>query len=225
MEIYCVKLPSYTDNSRMQSLLYKLPLSKQQKIMKFVRKEDALRALTSEILSRSVICDRLKVKNSDIEFCYNDYGKPFLKKFDGLQFNNSHSGDWVVCAIDTLPIGIDVEKISAIDFDIAGHFFSKQECRDLFDKEDERRLGYFFDLWTLKESYIKAAGKGLSIPLDSFTIRVTNKGVTLETQNEFKNCFLKQYEIDVGYRMAVCAMHNCFCDNVILRDFYSTFLG
>ncbi len=71
-----------------------------------------------------------------------------------------------------MPVGVDIEKIRPIDFAIAERFFTASEYRLLMDTAEQERLQLFYTLWTLKESYIKFVGKGLSIPLDSFAIEL-----------------------------------------------------
>jgi len=67
--------------------------------------------------------------------------------------------------------------------------FSKEEASDLFAKEDNEKTEYFFELWTLKESYIKADGRGLSLPLNSFFFRIENDNVIFVSESE-KRIFL-----------------------------------
>ncbi|AZK45736.1 4'-phosphopantetheinyl transferase family protein [Paenibacillus lentus] len=214
MEIYGVQLEPNITSLSIWSLIEVLPLERQERIHRFIRKEDALRTLTADILSRLLICSRLNMKNRDICLIQNAYGKPLLKEDYGLHFNNSHSGKWVVCAIDEAPVGIDVEEVKEIDLGLAERFFSKQECIDLHRLQDDNRLSYFFDLWTLKESYIKAAGMGLSLPLDSFSIRVSPERIELNTRNELNCCSFRQYDIDSAYKLSVCAMHDRLPDHI-----------
>lgn len=88
--------------------------------------------------------------------------------------------------MDNLPVGIDVEQIKPIDIKISERFFSKQEFNKLLGKSYTEREPYFYELWTLQESYIKAVEKGLSIPLDSFTIRINGGNITVcSKKNEF----------------------------------------
>nr|WP_269320157.1 4'-phosphopantetheinyl transferase superfamily protein [Brevibacillus thermoruber] len=68
-----------------------------------------------------------------------------------------------------------MERIVRMDLHIADHLFTPQENRILASKTGDARLAYFFHVWTLKESYVKAVGKGLSIPLDSFSVVCANE--------------------------------------------------
>jgi 4'-phosphopantetheinyl transferase len=109
-----------------------------------------------------------------------------------IHFNISHAGEWVLCAISNTEIGIDIELIQPIDLDIAKYYFSEVEYMDLQRKEGAEKVSYFFDLWTLKESYIKARGMGLSIPLKDFCIRITHEGITFSGKEMNENWFFKQ---------------------------------
>jgi len=66
-----------------------------------------------------------------------------------------------------------------IDIKIADRFFSKQESEVLGQTMEERKKSVFFDFWTLKESYIKAKGRGLSIPLDKFSFTISRGGTAI----------------------------------------------
>ncbi len=223
IKIYAVKLDFYF-NKINELTKYTSP-EKKERLKRFYKKEDSIRCLVSDILARYEICRSLRLKNNEIIFFNNENGKPLLKNNPGYHFNLSHSGDWVVCAVNERPIGIDVEKIHPIDLDIAKRFFSCTEYNDLMSKNDSMRLDFFYDLWTLKESYIKAIGKGLFVSLNSFYIKVINKN-EIKIFDEKGNClsfFLKQYDIDADYKLAVCSMDDVFPKGIIIKnmnDFY-----
>ncbi|HZJ82440.1 MAG TPA: hypothetical protein VFD57_01375 [Clostridia bacterium] len=48
-------------------------------------------------------------------------------------FNVPHSGNWGVCVEANNPVGMDIERIKAVDFNIAKRFFTKKEYRNLMD--------------------------------------------------------------------------------------------
>ena len=114
------------------------------------------------------------IKPAQWEFDKNRYGKPFVKNAISLplQFNLSHTEGLIVLGVTlNREIGVDVEWLGrhGQTVEIAERFFSSQEVAQLRALPEACRRDRFFDLWTLKEAYIKACGMGLSIPLDQFT--------------------------------------------------------
>lgn len=93
-----------------------------------------------------------------------------------LRFNISHTTELIVCAVALeYDLGADVEYIGR-NTDVLGitdRYFSTVEIDELFSLPSEaQQRSRFFDYWTLKESYIKAWGGGLSIPLDQFSFHI-----------------------------------------------------
>jgi 4'-phosphopantetheinyl transferase len=158
-------------------------------------------------LARYAICKRLGISNRDLDFGANEYGKPVLHEPNGIHFNISHSGNWVVCAVDDTVVGIDVEMIKPIDFKIAERFFSRDEYISFMNQPEEIKLKYFYMIWTLKESYIKAEGKGLSIPLNSFTIRMESNDISVSVNNEIREFYFYQSFLDSDTVYAVCTLY------------------
>lgn len=121
MQIIAVNISEELSVNDFEELLSYVPLEK-QKIKSFLHFKDAKRTLVGEILVRSILGKQLSLKNKDINIYYNAYGKPYIK-IEGNYFNLSHSGDWVVCAFDSSPVGIDVEIIKLIDLSLVLSFF------------------------------------------------------------------------------------------------------
>jgi 4'-phosphopantetheinyl transferase len=92
-----------------------------------------------------------------------------------LRFNLSHTTGMVVCGV-TLDrdIGVDVEDSQrrVRTCELANRFFSAREVESLHALPESQRRGAFFRYWTLKESYLKARGIGLSIPLNQFSFQL-----------------------------------------------------
>lgn len=106
-------------------------------------------------------------------FALGDHGKPAIESpsHAGLEFNLSHTHGLIVCAVRRGgAVGVDVENCQRHNggIDLARRFFAAGEVAALEVAAEEDRRELFFRFWTLKESFIKARGRGLSLPLDRF---------------------------------------------------------
>lgn len=132
--------------------------------------------LVSHAFVRRVLSEYASVDPVDWQFTTGPLGKPliaFPSEFTFLQMNYSHTQGMIACAVCKYgEVGVDVEDASRpIDLAIADRYFSKLECEQLFELPAEHCLRRFFELWTLKEAYLKARGAGLHLPLDGFSFR------------------------------------------------------
>jgi 4'-phosphopantetheinyl transferase len=101
---------------------------------------------------------------------YNAFGRPLIN--DRIDFNISHSGDYVICAAtDTGRVGIDIEKIRPIAPDDFKNYMTADEWAAI--KRSDKPRDTFYEYWTQKESIIKANGQGLSVPLNEIYIHAS----------------------------------------------------
>lgn len=141
---------------------------------KFHFAKDRYRYLVTRLLVRYTLSRYAPTRPEAWQFAANDFGRPFIANPDpvarGLEFNLSHSQRMVILGVARdCRIGVDVEDLPRrAPLDIADRFFSPSEVRQLQSLPSAARAGRFFDFWTLKESYVKAHGQGLSLPLDRF---------------------------------------------------------
>ena len=150
------------------SLLPYVSTKKQERINNFYLKQDAYNCLLGDLLVRTEICRITGLKNKQLKFSIDAYGKPFFANNLSLHFNISHSGDYVACALSDQPVGIDIEVIkSAVDSRVAKRFFTSEETVYILSGDQIIR---FFEVWTKKESRIKWEGKGLHTLLSSFDV-------------------------------------------------------
>ena len=147
-----------------------------QRAARYYRPIDRDRFIAGRGILRRIISAYLAISPAELQFTYNEYGKPALS--DGqndraLNFNLSHSAELALYAVTRgRAVGIDIEYIRE-DFatlEIAEHFFSKDEVQSLKATPTGRRAEAFFNCWSRKEAYIKAIGMGVSFPLDGFTV-------------------------------------------------------
>lgn len=144
---------------------------------KFIVTHNALR----HILSRYLL-----VSPEAINFDEDDYGKPFIKSNE-FAFNLTHSKDYalVACAQNGT-LGIDVEYIqTSFEDGVAKRFFSEEENHQLQQSTAQMRLPLFYQIWSRKEAIIKAVGKGLHLPLKSFTVNSRSCYEQIQLENKF----------------------------------------
>lgn len=154
------------------------------------------------ILSSFLLDKALKkygFSEKDMMYAFNAYGKPYFANAEELHFSISHSGNYAMVVLSDKEIGCDIQQIKNINLSIADRFFTAEESEYVENTED------FFRLWTLKESFIKAVGKGLAMPLNSFTIR----GLDAEQpycEYEGKLYKFKEFDEIYNYCIVVCKM-------------------
>jgi len=164
------------------------------------------RKVMGELLLRAIVFRDYGISSGDLVIDTSEKGKPYLASHPHIHFNISHSGDWVVIAFSSAEVGVDVEKIRDVNLRIAQRFFSVEEKQQLFSLPAKKQMDYFFDLWTLKESFLKAIGTGLTKPLKSFTIKQTDKGFYLSENEIERQAMLKQIKIERNYKLSVCSI-------------------
>jgi 4'-phosphopantetheinyl transferase len=164
---------------------------------------------------RMLLARYLGIPPTEIEFTYSEYGKPQIGALNEpeppLNFNLAHSKGVALYAFTRLgEIGVDIEYIRPEfpDEEIARRFFSASEVARLKDLPIATRPQAFFNCWTRKESFIKAKGLGLSLPLDQFdvTLDPAEPVALLRTswdENEAAQWSLQTIETAPGYAAAV----------------------
>lgn len=210
IEVYICQLPEEKNRVVLGKLLPHVSAERQDRIKRFIHINDAYRTLLGELLLRFILVRRYGSISKQLDFAKNLYGKPFLGQYPLFHYNIAHSGEWVVCAVHNQEIGVDVERILPFDLGIAKQFFTGEEYWTLLNAKEER-AAVFYDLWTLKESYLKAQGRGLSIPLDSFSVKIHSSDsielTDMKTRKTMTDYSCKQYRLNKQYRLSVCANH------------------
>ncbi|MFQ6371284.1 4'-phosphopantetheinyl transferase family protein [Shewanella sp. YIC-542] len=152
----------------------------------------ASRRHVSRQILRSCLSHHAQVAPDAWGFQRGEYGKPALLSHQQrqyrLQFNLSHSRDWLVLAIAddadaNVFLGVDVEQPKARRnlSGIAQHYFSEAENAQLGGLAEADFPRVFYPLWVLKESYVKATGRGLAQSLQGFGFQLPQTGVPITT--------------------------------------------
>ncbi len=146
------------------------------RLHKFLFARDRVRFLQTRAAIRHLLSMyHVEVSPQDWQFKNNQYGRPEIAntlKSAPVNFNISHTQGLIVIAVSRSGTpGVDVEDRSRSrrTLEVANRYFSGAEVAALDALPVAEQGARFFDLWTLKEAYIKACGMGLAIPLHHFT--------------------------------------------------------
>jgi 4'-phosphopantetheinyl transferase len=149
-----------------------LSAEERERSARFVRPADCARYGQSHVFLRETLSRFADVAPGEWQFTRGEFGRPTIAAPIaglGLQFNLSHTWDWAAVVVTRgVPCGIDVERIRPIQhmLDIARRLFAPEEFRKLDELPEEALQRRFFELWTEKEAWVKAHGRGLSLPVN-----------------------------------------------------------
>lgn len=209
LQVFSYQLISKSDfETFYQNIKSKLPQIALSKTEKFRFSADKQRSLIGDLIVRKFYTKKLNLDPFQLEFDYNKHEKPFLKGYPKAHFNISHSGDYVVVAFSDCPVGIDIEKNKGNRLKVARRFFTREELDDLYAfQEEEKQIDYFYTLWTLKESYMKALGKGISMSLNSFSFKKFYMDYRLRYSSEDMGFQFTSYKVHPDYACHLCSKY------------------
>ena len=193
--LYCIELSEEENFVQYLKFIDILSIEKQKHIHKLRFDADKKLSLFSDLFVRYFACKSLNLRNADLLFEKNVYGKPYLAGWHDFHYNVSHTRNAIAVGFSETPIGVDIEKLRSVDLKIAERFFCKNELVYILSKAEEREC-LFYEVWTKKEAYIKWAGKGLSLPLDTFDT------TDVEIDNILSSIVIN------GYIISVCSQNN-----------------
>jgi 4'-phosphopantetheinyl transferase len=132
--------------------------------------------LAARALCRCTLSRYAAVQPRHWQFDRGAHGKPFISgptEFAALKFNLTHTRDLAICAVSFAnEVGVDAEELSrSVEVsEIEKHFFSAEDREQLALLNGDARNARFFEMWVLKEAYLKGCGIGLSREPGDFTI-------------------------------------------------------
>jgi 4'-phosphopantetheinyl transferase len=158
---------------------YEALLSREEKARRdrFMQAKDRHLQLIARALVRTTLSRYSAVPPDAWTFTPNAYGRPEISGpiETDLRFNLSHARGMVACAVGrNREVGVDVEHVERPGeyVQLAKRFFAASEAAHVASLPANQQSDVFFDYWTLKESYIKARGMGLALPLGDFAFRL-----------------------------------------------------
>lgn len=143
-----------------------LPAAMQEEMDRFMFEADQNRFL----LARLLVCRALASEQNPLDtlagWKQSEYGRPFIPGLSA--FNLSHSGSHIILAYADFDLGIDLEKVRQLDFDLFTNYMTEREWEEIGRWDDP--LSRFFHYWTIKEAVMKAEGLGFHLPLEEISL-------------------------------------------------------
>lgn len=169
------------------------------------REHEIGRALLSRGLN-DLFQIRLSPAELDHKIEFNKYEKPWLPDYPDVHFNISHCDHLVICGFDTKPIGVDAEKIHPFPEALLRRLLTPEE-KIFFEQistSETLRQEWLYRYWTLKESYLKQTGSGLSVPLTNVSFQFDCSVQPLKiTCSDTRFTFCQQV-LKSGHVIALC---------------------
>ncbi|SFJ64521.1 4'-phosphopantetheinyl transferase family protein [Thermoflavimicrobium dichotomicum] len=202
VHIWLIHFPAFL--SDMNLLFDALSPAEKHKAQQFHFQKDQHAYIISHGAVRWILSHYLNVSPAQIIFGTEDHGKPVILEpsMPALHFNLSHSGSRALLAVSHHPVGIDIEQIKP-DFnftELVSHIMSPPEQQCFMKLPKEKQRDHFFLLWTRKEAYIKAIGKGLSYPLKKLTISLDWNNPKIQEDQAYPEEYKRwqMIHVDVG---------------------------
>lgn len=202
MDIYIADVSCLNSTDLFTEKLHELPVRRREKIISAAAKNSRTLSAGAGLLLNHAL-KKYGIDGKTAEYSVNPYGKPYLNG-QNIFFNISHSGKYVICATAGEEIGIDIQKSVRCAANTANRFFHPDEQLYIKSLPAADRPAAFLRLWTLKESYIKALGKGIANMLRSFSVKFEGKTAYVCSGGRQAPYFFAQYTVD-GYFAAVCS--------------------
>ncbi len=200
-----------------EKIIAKLDSDRQSRLSAIKHKGSYARSVFAGLLLRYAF---LEAGNSEarwrkVNISRGEYGKPYIKGNGDFFYSLSHSGDWVICAADISPIGVDIQEKRKWSMNTAKRFYSREEyeriieCGSVSPMQQET---LFYKMWTAKESCVKLTGRGIGAGISGY---VTDEEFRHIYENE-NNCFnIKIYDAIENYIACVCSKGENFPTEII----------
>lgn len=184
--------------------------SEQQRVHRYCVQQAADIACISRGVLRCIVGEILGCSPQALPIKTTPFGKPFVPATP-LQFNVSHSHENVVVLYGyNQALGVDIEWCELTDRRqaMARRFFSLAERAWLSDFQDNHAYAQaFYDVWVGKEAVSKAVGKGMSLPLHSYSVIPAEPAVAVCVPGEAQLWHVQHVDLLNDYACAVCVMN------------------
>ncbi|MCD8075616.1 MAG: 4'-phosphopantetheinyl transferase superfamily protein [Lachnospiraceae bacterium] len=203
-KLYTMNTEFLTDPETYARYYHEMSAARREKIDRLCQEKDRRLSLAAGILLDRGL-QNYGLREADVNIAPGAHGKPYLSDYPDIHFSLSHSHKMAMAVFADAEVGCDIEYQKRLNEKLARRFFCPQEYAWMMEERDiQKRKGRFYRLWTLKESFLKATGMGLLLPLDSFCFVFEGELLcSLRQQYDDAEYLLEEYPL-ADYSAAIC---------------------
>jgi len=206
LRLYIMDTQWFADSTYYQECYHQLSAFRRAKIDKYHFLKDKKLSLGAGLLLDSGLRE-YGLREADVRIELKENGKPYLPDYPQIHFNLTHSENMVLAVFADTEVGCDIEYTKEADLELAKRFFCPEEYEFIAGMKGEKKDNAFFQLWTLKESFLKATGMGLALPLNAFELYMSGGKIKVRQDYDEFGYGIRQYNFG-KYWAAVCIQNN-----------------
>ena len=208
VKIYVAKTDALEAEETFARFYRKVSVQRREKIDRLRLPADRVRSLAVELLLQHALAD---VGITQYTVRCGEQGKPYLSDHPEVFFNLSHAGKVAMCVVSDVEVGCDVEEMIDGREALAQRFFTPREAAEIaLQPTGEAKVALFYRYWTLKESFMKVTGRGMTLSPTAFDIELQADRVYIRHTVDDFAYEAREYDLLHGYRFAVCARSAAF---------------
>ena len=207
LKVHYTRLSAHSSSADLlEKMLPRLPGAVHQQILDIRHPAVALRRAVGQWLIALAIRDGWNLSPLDYTILRSPGGKPVIEGHPSVHFNVSHSGDYVLCAASSAPVGVDIELRGLPRLPVARRFYHSAEIDRLERLSPADQSRCFYDYWSAKEAFLKYLGTGLARPLNTFIVEFTPAAALLREEEHAAPLPLRllPLAIDPAYSSFLC---------------------
>ncbi|MDE6663064.1 MAG: 4'-phosphopantetheinyl transferase superfamily protein [Lachnospiraceae bacterium] len=223
IKTYIINTRQYEDEAAFNTAVESVSPYRRQKIALLKNVKDKMRSLAAAVALNTALKE-YGLEERTMEYDVGKQGKPYFRYNPEIRFSLSHSGDYAICSIGTHETGNDIELIKSGRERVAKRFFATEELDWIYETQDPReRDNRIFRIWTMKESFLKVTGRGMSLPLKDFAVIMSDDG-DIDMRQNFNDItyYMKEYAMPETmpesdeYKITVCSEAETFAPELVV---------
>ncbi len=206
VNIFLINTSGGMPDSVYETWLSCLPPEKQEKVRKKIRIPDRITTLATHYMLRFVLEHFLHIPGEKQKYSTGKYGKPFLLNYPDVYFSLSHSSGWGVVAVSDSEVGVDIEEYRNFKLNDFKNILNENEMRYILDTNSSygTSADRFFQIWTMKEAYLKAMGTGfLNAQNNNSLVQMVNNDYIIK--NQINNFSVNNILKNASLFLSVCS--------------------